>query len=117
MRKIRQAFRTLFSIVIDIVFWGCIIAVAYVVGQVLLFASFKIPTDSMQPGLTGGDYALVWKPILGARVFNLFDAIKGEKVSVYCLPGMRKVRRNDVLVFHFPYPNRGDSIEMHILKY
>ncbi|MDR1114859.1 MAG: signal peptidase I, partial [Tannerella sp.] len=114
---IRRLLRKLYSIVVDVVFYGCIAVVAYVVGQVLLFASFKIPTDSMQPGLIGGDYALVWKPVLGARVFNLFDAVKGEKVSIHRLPGMRKVRRNDVLVFHFPYPHRGDSIGMHMLKY
>ena len=114
---IRKTLRTLCRIIVDVMYWACIAAVAYVAGQVLLFASFKIPTDSMQPGLKGGDYALVWKPILGARMFNLFDAVKGEKVPVYRLPGLRKVRRNDVLVFHFPYPHRGDSIGMHMLKY
>jgi signal peptidase I len=114
---VRKILRKLCNIVIDIVFYGCIALVAYVVGQVLLFASFKIPTDSMQPGLIGGDYALVWKPTLGARVFNLFDAVKGEKVPIYRLPGLRKARRNDVLVFHFPYPSRSDSIGMHVLKY
>lgn len=94
----------------------CVAAVAYVVWQALLFASFRIPTDSMQPGLTGGDYALVWKLILEARVFHLFDAVKGEKVPVHRLPGLRKVRHNDVPVFHFSYPHRGDSIGMHMLK-
>jgi signal peptidase I len=114
---VRRAIRILGRIAVDVVFWICMAAVAYVVGQVLLFASFKIPSHSMRPGLIDGDYALVWKPILGARVFNLFDAMKGEKVPVYRLPGLRKVQRNDVLVFHFPYPHRSDSIGMHILKY
>jgi signal peptidase I len=114
---IRKPVRKLCHIAVDILFWGCIAVVAYVVGQTLLFASFRIPTDSMQPGLIGGDYALVWKPVLGARIFNLFDAVKGKKVSIRRLPGLRKVRRNDVLVFHFPYPHRDDSIGMHILKY
>ncbi|MDR2774437.1 MAG: signal peptidase I [Tannerella sp.] len=117
MAVVRKYLRMLCRIVVDVVFWGCIAAVAYVVGQMFLFASFRIPTYSMQPGLTGGDYALVWKPVLGARIFNLFDAVKGEKVPIYRLPGIRKVRRNDVLVFHFPYPGRSDSIGMHMLKY
>jgi signal peptidase I len=103
--------------VVDVTFWCCIAAVAYIVGQVFLFASFRIPSDSMQPGLVGGDYALVWKPTLGARLFDIFGAIEGKKVAVYRLPGLRKTRRNDVLVFHFPYPHRGDSIGMHMLKY
>jgi signal peptidase I len=71
----------------------------------------------MGPGLIDGDYVMVWKPTLGARLFNIFDAIEGKKVGIYRLPGCRKVRRNDVLVFHFPYPHRGDSIGMHMLKY
>ncbi|MDR1170237.1 MAG: S26 family signal peptidase, partial [Prevotellaceae bacterium] len=69
---VRKFLRKLCNIVVDVVYYGCIAVVAYIVAQVLLFASFKIPTDSMQPGLIGGDYALVWKPTLGARVFNLF---------------------------------------------
>jgi signal peptidase I len=114
---VRKLLRTSCRIAVDVVFWGCVAVVAYFAGQVFLFASFKIPTGSMEPGLTGGDYALVWKPTLGARVFNLFDAAEGKKVAIYRLPGLRKVRRNDVLVFHFPYPHRSDSIGMHLLKY
>jgi signal peptidase I len=30
---------------------------------------------------------------------------------------LHDIRRNDVLVFNYPYPNHGDVIEMHILKY
>jgi signal peptidase I len=71
----------------------------------------------MQPGLVGGDYVLVWKPVLGARVFNLFEALERKKVPIHRLPGLRNIRRNDVLVFHFPYPHRNDSIGMHLLKY
>ncbi|MDR1408133.1 MAG: signal peptidase I [Tannerella sp.] len=115
--KIKKLLRQTFKAAVEITFWCCILAVACVVGQVFLFASFRIPSDSMQPALTGGDYVLVWKPTLGARLFNLLDALEGKKVGIYRLPGWRSVRRNDVLVFHFPYPHRGDSIGMHMLKY
>jgi signal peptidase I len=57
--SIRKVFRILCRMAVDAVYWGCIAAVAYVVGQILLLASFRIPSDSMQPGLVGGDYALV----------------------------------------------------------
>jgi signal peptidase I len=93
------------------------LVVLYAVGQVFFFASFKIPSDSMSPRLVGGDYALIWKPVIGARLFNLFDAAKGEKVDIYRVPGVRDIRRNDVLVFHYPYPNSCDTVEMHLLKY
>jgi signal peptidase I len=115
--EIKKLLRRVFNIVVEIVYWCCILVVLYIAGQVFLFASFRIPSDSMQPGLIGGDYVLVWKPTLGARLFNLFDALEGKKVGMYRLPGCRKVRRNDVLVFHFPYPHRSDSIGMHMLKY
>jgi len=107
----------LFDIVIEIVFWCGMALVALVAAQVLLFASFKVPSGSMTPELIGGDNVLVWKPTVGARVFNLFAAMEGKRVNVYRLPGLRKVRRNDVIVFHIPFPNGSDSIRMHMLKY
>lgn len=85
--------------------------------QVFLFTSFRIPSDSMEPGLTEGDAILVWKPILGARLFNLSATMRLEQVEIHRVPGFRKVKRNDVLVFNFPHPNTWDKIEMHILKY
>ena len=37
--------------IINIVFWLCMIGVLWLVVQVFVFASFKIPSDSMEPGL------------------------------------------------------------------
>lgn len=85
--------------------------------QIFLFTSFRIPSDSMEPGLTEGDAILVWKPTLGARLFNLNATLRLEQTEIHRVPGLRKVRRNDVLVFNFPHPNGWDKIEMHILKY
>lgn len=85
--------------------------------QVFLFTSFRIPSDSMEPGLTEGDAILVWKPILGARLFNLSATMRLEQVEIHRVPGFRKLKRDDVLVFNFPHPNTWDKIEMHILKY
>lgn len=31
--------------------------------------------------------------------------------------GYTRVKHNDVVVFHIPYPNKRDKIEMHMLKY
>jgi signal peptidase I len=71
----------------------------------------------MAPGLRAGDQVLVSKPVYGPRRFNLFATLRNEQVEIYRLPGIRKVKRNDVLVFNFPHPNSWDKIEMHILKY
>ena len=85
--------------------------------QVFLFTSFHIPSDSMEPELIEGDAILIWKPTLGARLFNLQAAMQLKQVNIHRIPGFRKVKRNDVLVFNFPHPNGWDKIEMHILKY
>lgn len=107
----------LFEKVLNIVFWLCMVAALWFVMQVFVFASFKIPSDSMEPELITGDNILVWKPTIGPRVFNLFASMRNEQTEIYRIPGLKKIKRNDVLVFNFPHPNSWDKIEMHILKY
>jgi signal peptidase I len=92
-------------------------SIVFVCLQVFLFASFKIPSNSMSPSLDTGDRVLVFKPILGPRLFNLFATLSGEQVKIYRAPGIRKVRRNDVVVFNSSHSNSGNRIEMHIMKY
>ena len=103
--------------VVDTLFWGCMVVALFVVMQIFLFSSFKIPSNSMEPGLIAGDYVLVNKLIPGARLFNVFASLRGEQVQIVRLPGLREIRRNDVVVFNYPYPNDSDRIEMHMMKY
>ena len=85
--------------------------------QVTNFTSFRIPTDSMQPTLIPGDYILVEKWTMGARIFDLLDAAEGQEVKIRRLPGWGKLKRNDVLVFNFPHHHRWDSISMDLMVY
>ncbi len=103
--------------VVDTLFWGCMVVALFVVMQIFLFSSFKIPSNSMEPGLIAGDYVLVNKLIPGARLFNVFASLRGEQVQIVRLPGLREIRRNDVVVFNYPHPNNLDRIEMHMMKY
>ena len=103
--------------IIDIVFWLCMTVVLWFIVQVFILASFKIPSDSMEPGLITGDNILVWKPTVGPRIFNLFASMRNEQTEIYRIPGFKRIKRNDILVFNFPHPNSWDKIEMHILKY
>lgn len=93
--------------------------ILYLISLVLFISLFKIPSYSMEPELFPGDCILVWKPTYGARIFNVFSKMKGKRVNVYRLPGIRDVQRNDVIVFNSPYPewNVWDKIDMHIMKY
>jgi signal peptidase I len=115
--KKQRFMRALGRWTVDGLYWLSILAVVYVCVQVFLFSSFKIPSDSMAPGLIAGDQVLVCKPIYGARLFNLFATLRNEQVSICRSPGFRNIRRNDVAVFNFPYPHTWDKVEMHILKY
>ncbi len=89
----------------------------WLVLQVTTYASFKVPTDSMQPTLIPGDYILVNKWVMGGRVFNVWKSLERKEVRIWRLPGLRRAERGDVLVFNFPYPVRPDSISMDIMKY
>lgn len=85
--------------------------------QVFFFASFRIPSDSMEPELTTGDNVLVYKLTIGPRLFNIFTSMRNERTGIFRIPGFKRIERNDILVFNFPHPNSWDKIEMHILKY
>ena len=92
--------------------------VAYVLIQVFVVTSFRIPSDSMLPAIMPGDCVWVDKCSGGARLFNLWAAVDGQEVDVKRVPGWRDFRRGDVLVFNFPYQEgRWDSIAMTVKKY
>lgn len=95
----------------------CLMIVLFIV-QLFCFTSFKIPSDSMEPALKDGDRILVNKLIKGARLFNVFSALNNEEVAIYRMSGLGSLKRNDVLVFNFPYQmNRWDSIRMDVMQY
>lgn len=103
---------------INVCFYFCMALVAYVVLQVFFVTSFSIPSDSMEPALLPGDKILVEKCATGARLFDLTDALEGKEVEIYRMPGWSDFRRNDVLVFNFPYrEGRWDSIAFDVMKY
>jgi signal peptidase I len=75
-----------------------------IVLRVFFFAAFVIPTPSMIPAIIPGDKVMVYKMIPGPRLIrNFFSLHKGEKPDIKRLKGTRAVRRNDVLIFNFPY--------------
>ena len=99
---------------------ACGLSVLIIMGillQITTFASFRVPTGSMSPTILSNDYILVNKSIMGARIFDIWEAAEEREVEIHRLPGLGKVKRNDVLVFHYPYPHKNDSLSMHLLKY
>lgn len=102
---------------LNICFYLCLLAILWVVIQVFCFTSFRIPSDSMEPALLPGDHIIVNKMVGGARLFDIFASLNKEDVTIHRLPGFSSFKRNDVLVFNYPYPVRKDSISFDIMKY
>lgn len=71
--------------------------------KVFLFASFSTSTHSMEPAILAGDHILVNKLILGPRIYEKWGFLKDTRIRMKRVQGLRDVRRNDVLVFDFPY--------------
>jgi signal peptidase I len=71
--------------------------------RVFLFASFAIPTSSMEPTILPGDHILVNKLIPGPRMDWLLSGGVGIEGGDYRIKGCRAVRHGDVLVFNAPY--------------
>jgi signal peptidase I, bacterial type len=104
--------------ILDGVFLFFYFLVVLFIVQLFCYTSFKIPSDSMEPALEDGDRILVNKMIKGARLFDVFSALDKEEVAIYRMPGFGDFKRNDILVFNFPYQmNRWDSIRMDVMQY
>lgn len=96
--------------------FGSILVVLLV--QLFCFTSFKIPSNSMEPALKDGDRIVVNKLIKGARLFDVFSALENKEVAIHQMPGWGSIKRNDILVFNFPYSkSRWDSIRMDVMQY
>ena len=99
-----------------LLFFGLVLV--WILLQVTCIATFKIPSDSMEPALLDGDNILVNKCVMGGRLFNVWDALDNKETDISRLPGLSEVKRNDVLVFNFPYlEQRWDSIAFRVMKY
>lgn len=105
----------------DVAYWLLLVAMGmgmlYMVATVFWVAKFKIPSDSMEPALLEGDYLLVEKLTMGARLFDLKPAFAKEEFDIYRMPALGKVERNDILVFNYPFPTRKDSIAFDVMLY
>jgi signal peptidase I len=69
----------------------------------------------MEPAIFPGDYIIVNKQIPGPRIIkNFFSSQKNDRWEIKRFKGVRKIKRNDVLVFNFPYESDGNKIELNL---
>jgi signal peptidase I len=82
--------------------------------KVFCFASFKVPSGSMEPTLGNGDHIIVNKMILGPRIFKDWKFFKSGNWEMRRLKGIRAIKRNEVLVFNLPSSNNDwNKIELN----
>ena len=79
-----------------------IIVGGYYLGRIFVADQFIIPSDSMAPTLQVGDRVWVNKLIAGARIYNDIDSVNNRNLQSWRTRGIRKVNRNDILIFNFP---------------
>lgn len=81
-----------------------VVVAVWALTKVFLLASYSIPTDSMEPTLTPGDYILVDKTYMGARLFSLNAAFEQRPFTMHRMWGRHRLQVGDVVVFNYPYP-------------
>jgi signal peptidase I len=89
----------------NILEWIALIIIIAMTVRTFLLASFVVPTPSMSPAIEPGDYVLVNKLIPGSRISTAWRFMSGKDLTMKRLKGYRKVKRNDILAFNFPYSN------------
>lgn len=123
----KEMFKKLTFQIAERLLYGVTWAVCVIVGgylfytflQVFVGATYSIPSHSMMPELQPGDQIFVFKPFQGARLFDVDAAIEGNRVKMHRMPALLPIRRGDVMVFNYPYPEKEkpDSIGMDVMMY
>jgi signal peptidase I len=91
-----------------IVFLLCCILLTVVL-RFFVFMSFKIPSYSMAPSIETGDYIFVNKLAYGGRIVK-DRTYKRGKFESFRVKGFCRIKRNDVMVFNFPYRHTWDTL-------
>ena len=89
--------------------------------------NYKIPSSSLEKSLLVGDYLWVNKSLYGPRVpqtplhfplaqhtlpiINTKSYIENPQLEYHRLPGIREIKRGDIVVFNYP---QGDTVALNI---
>ena len=82
--------------------------------RLFMYNFYVVPSDSMTPAIIPGDFIITNKLTYGARIFTNLKFDRNSDPPIFRMPGFRAIRRNDVIVFNFPYRNNHDTIRMNL---
>jgi signal peptidase I len=75
---------------LTISFCLCLTLILWLFLMVTSFASFRIPSNSMEPSILPGDNILVNKWVIGGRIFNVWKVAEGKDVNILDFLGSGK---------------------------
>ena len=104
-------------IIITVLKYTLLLVVSLLIALVIrlfLCNFYTVPTDSMEPAILPGDFILANKWIYGARIFTGLKFDRNSDPPMIHVPGFRKIRRNDIVVFNFPYRYGWDTVRMNL---
>ena len=84
-----------------------------VIIPVFLSDRFTISGDSMLPAMHDGQRVIVNKLLMGARIYTKYD-FSDPVMESFRMPGLRKVRPGDIVIFNYPYPDSSGRIHFRI---
>ena len=82
MRYIKKYIGVLYNLLVCVTGGSLLMMIIWLLLQIFVFASFAIPSDSMEPVLIPGDYVLVNKMLKGPRIFSLGDARQHKPLHI-----------------------------------
>ena len=87
--------------------------------KIFVLGYFPVPTGSMRPSIIPGDVVFVNKLRLGPRTFRGLDFLDSDTIPVKNVrfPGYGDVRRNDVIVFNYPYADSWSRARFNYKKF
>ena len=106
----------IFDVILTVMMWGFLLIVLALIIRVLVCDQFPVPSRSMEPTIIPGDHIVVNKLIFGARIYKNLDFIDGKPLETFRIKGLRKIRKNDILVFNAPLSEEWRDITFNILK-
>lgn len=116
--KTKKGWRLWASSILTVITLLLVATVLTIFLRLYVIASYHVSTSSMEPTIMPGDYILVNQLVLGARYFKEETDSDGKiRVVAKRIPGLRKVKRNDILVFNLPKLESMDmDVSVHYVK-
>lgn len=102
MKRLMKYLNRLMDVFIYTSIAGLLLVASYFLCRIFVVDQFVIPSDSMYPTLQVGDRVWVNKLVMGARIYDDLDSASNSTLCSWRTRGIRKVKRNDILIFNFP---------------